>query len=100
MEADAMKLTSRVRRTEDVVFRDLAGELVLLNLKTGVYFGLDPMGTRIWHLLQEQRSLQEVLESLLEEYAVTQARCAQDLLHFVALLWKQGLVEVRDQAAP
>lgn len=100
MEGNTVTLASRVRPAGDVVFRDLAGELVLLNLKTGVYFGLDPVGTRMWHLLQEQHSLEKVLRSLVEEYEVTEARCAQNLLHFVTLLREQGLVEVRDQAVP
>jgi hypothetical protein len=45
-----------VRICDDVVFHDLQGELVLLNLKTGVYFGLDSVGTRIWHLIREHGS--------------------------------------------
>ncbi|PYO19380.1 MAG: hypothetical protein DMD85_18645 [Candidatus Rokuibacteriota bacterium] len=39
-----------IRIRKDVVFRELEGEMVLLNLATGVYFGLDPVGTRIWTL--------------------------------------------------
>lgn len=40
-------LTSRVRIRDDVLSRDLQGEAVILNLNTGLYFGLDPVGTRI-----------------------------------------------------
>lgn len=87
-------LTSRARVNKDVVFRDLEGELVLLNLKTGVYFGLDPMGTRTWQLIQEHQSLQKVLGVLLEEYLVTKAECEQDLLSFVAQLQEKQLVEI------
>ena len=93
---EGIPLTSRVRISEDVVFRDLQGELVLLNLKTGVYFGLDPMGTRIWHLIQAHRSLKNVLDSLVEEYEVTDTRCEQDLLGFVAKLRDNSIIEVSD----
>lgn len=89
-------LTSRVRIRDDVLSRDLQGEQVILDLSSGVYFGLDPMGTRIWHLLQEHQSLQKVLDSLVEEYEVTEAQCTQDLLSFVALLLEKRLVEVRN----
>ncbi len=92
--AEAICLTSRVRIPEDVAFRDLQGEAVLLNLRTGVYFGLDPMGTRIWHLIREHRSLQAVLDRLVGEYDVSEAGCRQDLLRFVAALRKHALVEV------
>jgi len=96
LTAKGITLASRIRINDDVVFHDLQGEAVILNLKTGVYFGLDPVGTRIWHLLQERPSLQAVLDALVEEYAVTQARCAEDLLRFAARLREQGLVEVPD----
>ncbi len=76
------------------MFHDLQGELVLLNLKTGVYFGLDSVGTRIWHLLREHGSLQKVRDSLVEEYEVIEARCEHDLLNLVSLLRENGLLEV------
>ncbi len=85
-----------MRINEDVVFRDLEGELVLLNLKTGVYFGLDSMGTRIWQLIQEHQSLKKARDSLVEEYEVTETRCEQDLLGFVAKLRDNKLIEVND----
>ncbi|MBI2160000.1 MAG: PqqD family protein [Candidatus Rokubacteria bacterium] len=91
---DAITLGSHVRIREDVVFRELQGEMVLLNLKTGVYFGLDPVGTRIWHLMQEPRSLQEILDALVGEYEVARARCQADLLTFVTRLREKELIEV------
>jgi hypothetical protein len=93
-----LSLTSQVRIPDGVLSRDLQGELVILDLKTGVYFGLDPVGTRIWHLLQEHQSLQKVLNSLVEEYEVTEAVCGDDLLGFVAKMLEKGLVEVNNKA--
>jgi len=90
---------SRLRIPEGILFQDLQGETVLLNLNTGVYFGLDPVGTRIWHLIQEQQSLQKVLDALLDEYDVTNDQCAQDLFSLVALMQEKGLIEVCDGAA-
>ena len=96
---DAITLASRVAINEDVIFRDLEGEIVLLNLKTGVYFGLDLVGTRIWHLIREHQSLQKALGALLEEFEVAEARCAADLLSLVGVLREKGLVEVTAPAA-
>jgi hypothetical protein len=93
-----VSLACRVRVPDGVLSRDLQGEMVILDLKTGVYFGLDPVGTRIWHLLQEHQSLQKVLNSLVEEYEVTEAVCADDLLAFVAKMLEKGLVEVNNKA--
>jgi Coenzyme PQQ synthesis protein D (PqqD) len=87
-----LPLTSRLKANRDVVFRDLQGELVLLNLKSGVYFGLDPVGTRMWQLLHEHRSLHEVLAALLDEYDVAETRCERDLVGFVRALVENELV--------
>lgn len=92
--ADGIALSSRVRVAQDIAFRDLQGEAVILNLKTGVYFGLDPVGTTIWHLLQEHQPLQKILEILVGEYDVTQGKCRDDLLDFVIALRKHALVEI------
>ena len=91
---DALSLASRFRIPEGVLSRNLQGEEVLLNLNTGVYFGLDPIGTRVWHLLQEHQTLQKVLDSLLAEYDVGEDQCAQDLLHLAVQLQEKGLIEV------
>ena len=87
-------LTSRVRIPDGVLSHDLQGELVILDLNTGVYFGLDPVGTRIWHLIQEHQSLRKVLDSMVEEYEVGEAQCTQDLLSFVSVMLEKGLFEV------
>jgi coenzyme PQQ synthesis protein D (PqqD) len=85
-------LSSRVRVKDDVLFQELNGEGVLLNLKTGVYFGLDPIGTRFWQLLDQHTILSEILEALLAEYDVPQERCAQDLVALAADMEKHELI--------
>jgi hypothetical protein len=89
-----------VRVAEQVLSRDLGGETVLLDLRSGVYFSLEEVGARIWGLLAEGRTLGETLRCLLAEYDVTEARCASDLVTFVAQLRARGLVEVDDPASP
>lgn len=94
-----ISLASHVRVSDEALFRDLGEDVVLLDLRSGVYFSLDAVGARIWHLIQEHRSLRAVLDSLVEEYDVTKARCAEDLLSLIALMRDGGLVEVSDPAA-
>lgn len=87
-----ISLNSRVRIQDDVLFQELQGEAVLLNLKTGVYLGLNQIGTRIWQLLQEDGALSRVLEIMLGEYDVTRDKLSQDLLDLVGQMEKQGLL--------
>jgi hypothetical protein len=69
----------RLRVAENVVSRDLADESVLLNLDTGTYFGLDAVGTRLWHLLAEHGSPESAVETLLTEYDVDAPRLQKDV---------------------
>ncbi len=85
-------LKDRVRVSEDVVFREIDGEAVLLELKTGIYFGLNPVGTRIWSLLTENDSLQRVFETMQAEYEVSAEQLEQDLLNLVGTLLAKGLI--------
>jgi hypothetical protein len=87
-----ISLNSRVRIQEDVLFQELQGEAVLLNLKTGVYLGLDAVGTRIWQLLQEDGTLSRVVEVILAEYDVTREKFESDLLNLVSQMEQQGLL--------
>ena len=87
-----ISLNSRVRIQDDVLFQELQGEAVLLNLKTGVYLGLNPVGTRIWQLLQEDGALSRVMEVMLREYNVTEEKLAQDLLDLIGQMEEQGLL--------
>lgn len=84
---------------KDQLSSDLNGEAVILNLQTGVYHGLDAVGARIWHLLQETRTVDDILKTLLEEYEVEPDRCQQELLALLQKLADQKLIEVRSETA-
>jgi hypothetical protein len=90
-----ISLASRVKINEEVLFQELQGEAVLLNLKSGVYLGLDRVGTRIWNLLQQHPLLQDVRDAILQEYDVSAEQCERDLLRLVGKMKEQGLAEIR-----
>jgi hypothetical protein len=89
-----VSLESAVSISDDVIFRELHGELVLLNLASGVYFGLNDVGARMWQLLAEHHALRRVFELLQDEYDVAPATLEQDLRALVGQLSAQGLVRV------
>ena len=77
----------------DVVFRELDGEAVILNLESGIYFGLDQVGTRIWRLIQEHGALQKVFETMCDEYDVGSDTLEHDLLQLVDELCEKKLAQ-------
>jgi Coenzyme PQQ synthesis protein D (PqqD) len=95
----SITLDTRIAIRSDVVARDLDGEAVLLNLTTGFYFGLDPVGTAIWHALARDSAVSGALADVLAEYDVTPERAERDVLRLVAALREHELVDVERGAA-
>lgn len=83
-----------------VIYRELSGEVVLLNLQSGVYYGLDPVGSRIWHLLTDRRSTDEVCAVLLDEFDVSPDVLRADVTRIVQELAEQGLIAMQAPAPP
>ena len=83
----------------DQVSSELAGEVVILNLKAGAYHGLDATGARVWQLVQQPRRVAEIRDVLLAEYDVQADRCERDLLELLAELSTNGLLDVCDAPA-
>ena len=92
---EAISNGSTVVAVSEQVSCDLEGEAAILNLRQGVYYGLDAVGARIWGLIQEPRAVHQIRDTLLEEYDVEPDRCEQDLLALLRRLAEEGLVEVR-----
>lgn len=76
-------------------------EAALLNLQTGVYYGLDAMGAYIWQWLQDPISVRGLQERLLREYEVDAAIVETDLRHFLTEMLSAGLIEIKpDSSGP
>lgn len=87
-------LESTITISPEVLFRDVDGEAVILNLKNGKYYGLDPVGTRMWTVLAEQKELRAAHRLLLEEYEVGAEQLEQDLVAFVDKMAGHALMQV------
>jgi hypothetical protein len=88
---------STVVVSKDQVSCDLSGESAILNLKAGVYYGLDEVGTRVWNLIQEPRRVSDLWDAILEEYEVEPHRCETDIMALLQDLLENGLIEVRNE---
>ncbi len=91
-----MNLNQKVTFAETVFAQEVDGEMVLLDMESENYFGLDEVGTSIWQAMQEKETLQEVLALLLEQYEVEAEVLENDLSSFVAKLIESGLVKVEE----
>lgn len=93
-----MKLTDRLIASSDVVAREVGGETILLDLASGTYFGLDPVGARIWSLIEEAESitLSQVCDAIFEEFEVPREELVRDVLALAEKLTEQQLVSSGD----
>ncbi len=89
-------MTDRLRVSDDVVFRELDGEAVILNLDSGIYFGLDDVGTRFWQLIEQDGRVALALEALESEYDVETEVLRADVDRLVAALVEKGLMVRED----
>jgi hypothetical protein len=86
--------STRVTSAPDVIFQAVGDEAVLLNMKTTLYLGLNPVGARMWTTLTGANSIQSAFESLLAEFDVPEERLRQDLEEFLAKLNEYALIEI------
>ncbi len=87
-------------KSPDVIERIIDGEAVLLDLKSGVYYSLNAVGTSIWDKLSEAVSAMEIETALMEEYDVPQEVIKSDVRDIIKDLSDEGLIrEVQPESA-
>lgn len=90
-------LSSCYTAPQDVMAREVGEETVILDLNSGTYFGLDPVGTRAWALVNEGGSLGAVCEQMLQEFEVDRATLETDLTTLVNELVSKGLLVLAEK---
>lgn len=72
---------------------DLCGEKVMVDFSHGKYFMLKGVGNDIWEMLEEEISVAQIVEKLLEEYEVERTECEESTLQFLKNLEELGFIE-------
>lgn len=91
--------STHIELSEEVAFRELSGQGVLLDLASGMYFGLNEVGARLWALLAEDGSLDHAAQRLEREFDVAPDVLRADLSQLLGEMQAKGLVRVV-QAGP
>lgn len=93
-----LTLNSTVLPSKSQASSELLGEAVILELKSGIYYGLNETGSLIWNSIQESKTLVEIRDVILKEYEVESDLCAEYILQLVEDLADKGLVVVKNEA--
>ncbi len=79
------------------VWCEIDGEAAILHLGQGRYYGLNPVGARIWKLIETPCSIEDVAQTIADEYEVELPVCLADVRRWAGSMQEKGLIEpVRD----
>jgi hypothetical protein len=87
-------------RAEDKIFTEMDNETIILDIASGIYSGLNPVGTTIWNLLEKPVSIAQIQTTLLAEFDVPEDQCTCDLLDFLKNLAENQLIVLVDNETP
>lgn len=80
-------------REQDVIWTKLNGTVVAMGIGSGKYFEIEGVGQLIWELLEQQRSISELVEAIVAEHEVDAAACERDVREFITALQAADLVQ-------
>ena len=83
-------------RNPSAISSELDGEAVILDMESGKYHSLDSTGTKIWALLEDKISLDDIVLQLIEEYSVERQQCTTEVEEFINRMVDLGLVETEN----
>ena len=86
------QLTIRPQQRDGVLAQEAQGQTVLLRLDDGSYYALDEVGARVWELCDGERSIEDIVAVMSEEFEAPAETIAADVLEFVAELRQEQLL--------
>ena len=90
-----MNSTDILVASPDQVSCDIGNQMAILNLKSGIYYGLDSVGSRVWELVQTPRRMEELEAKLLAEFDVQPGKLQPELRGLCQSMSDAGLIEIR-----
>ncbi len=93
--ANEIGLQSRLVASTEQVSCEIDDETVILSLRTGEYYGLNPVAAQIWQLLQEEQTVADVRDALLREYDVDEGTCTEQVFAVLREMLRMQLLDMR-----
>lgn len=89
----SLDVNQKITRHSDMLSAEIGGEAVMMSIEKGAYFGLNPIATRIWDLIDQPKSIAELIAVISDEYEVSDEQCAADVQEFVADMLARGIAQ-------
>lgn len=84
---------SLVSRRAGILETEVGGEIVLMSVERGSYYGLDPVGSDIWRQLGQPVRVAQLCQQLLQRYDDDPATVLGDVIDLLSRLSTEGLID-------
>ena len=82
-----------IRRRADVVWQEIDGQAVALDLRSSRYFTINASGAALWELLADETDVPTMVAALVTTHGIDPGRAAADVDSFLSELRDNGLIE-------
>jgi hypothetical protein len=83
---------------EHVSLTEVDDEVVLLNLDSGAYYGLNHVGSKLMQGIRNHLDLAQVIGDISEQYQTDRQQVQTDAEELIAQLLKEQLISIQDEA--
>lgn len=84
------------RNSEKLLTNTLGDEIVMMDLDSGNYLNINPIGSKIWKILETPIKVKDLLQVLLNRFDVSEEQCREELFLFLHQLKSQGLITIAE----
>ncbi len=85
---------SKIERSDSVIQSEIDGEVVMMSIENGQYYGLDPIASQIWALIETPKTVKLICEELLAKYDVSREKCEADVMGFLNEMSTYNIISV------
>ena len=86
-----------VPNKNEITSKVMDGEAIIINLASGVYYSMDKVGGAIWEGIEREQRLDQILQTVVVAYEVSDEQATKDLENLVSQLLEENLVILQEK---
>ncbi len=90
-----IQLSDIITKVSNIATAEIDGELVMMNLNSNAYYGLDDIGSEIWGLLETPLTVSQLCQTLADMFDVGEKTLQEDVRSFLSSLLKEKMIELK-----
>lgn len=88
-------MTLKIKRNPEIDDADIDGDKVMMNIDKGQYYMINEIGSDIWSILENEITIEELLNKLIDKYDIDKETCKTDVIEFLGRLSDEELIEIK-----